>query len=841
MKMEQLNHIEIAREDSVKKYRFHSNPNAGGVPDRNRFSHGQKLENEINETTHTINAQRQLLGIEPDKLLIISIINQSLSEEQLSRMLKVFNLSLVEEVDIEGNKSRLLIQFPDKNSVDSFNHERHLWETDSHEEGVLSYAQRRDIFQSIDAIRGIGREDRIGPRLRRKTQNNEPLPDGFFYVDVDIWYNGDRRQVIEVERNIKRLLGTEGSTIIGDVLETSSLLLGRARVNQFSLETLLKSDFIASVDLPMGTASEECCELLTTDINPVLENHLDGNAPCATIIDSGIFSAHPLLQNTILAEEDFDQIEDSTTDMCGHGTGVAGIVVYGDFYSSVESRVFKPLVRICNAKVMHRDDYNRPTFKEDERPESIVKKAIEHFHREYDCRIFNLSAGNPDAIYNLGRQLPWAEVLDQLSRELDIVIIVSAGNVSSPEIPDFTNRTEFMEKCRNGLFTHDHRLIDPATASLCITVGSVARFDEPEMVANRSVRLPCSPKDMPSVFTRIGRGVNKAIKPEFVHYGGNYSFHQISRGNSRWIMEDRKLAEVSLSYDGINNFRSFCGTSFAAPHITHIAARVERSLEEQLGTPPSANLLRAVLANSASVSESMVQWAEDSVDRNYGGSDNPKQERRLRLLGYGKIDNAFYFSGKNHVTLFSEDRLNLRNYHLYKIPVPEDFIRLSCEKRISISMAYNPITRLSRKDYLANHLWFETYRRIDETALEKYKARREAGDESASVKLPDTYKASFHPGYTEIRNSTLQQRIWEKTSRGGRDLLWDGQENPYFYILITGKENFKYSGIEEPQPYAVVVTFSYNGEEDIHLYNTIHQNVRLRSRAEVRTRAQIRG
>src|SRR5690625_5626808 len=60
-------------------------------------------------------------------------------------------------------------------------------------------------------------------------------------------------------------------------------------------------------------------------------------------------------------------------------------------------------------------------------------------------------------------------------------------------------------------------------------------------------------------------------------------------------------------------------------------------------------------------------------------------------------------------------------------------------KRIAISMAYNPATKLSRKDYLAYNLWFEVFRRIDEDMLLKFKQRKEKGvdDEEDLSNLPD--------------------------------------------------------------------------------------------------------
>lgn len=841
--MAKYNHIEIMREEIVRSYRFSPFRNAPRPPVRNNAEHGMKLKAEITESLENIKSRRRDIGIQSENLMVLELFSEAMSLEILENMLRKFELYLVEETDIPNtNNSRLVIQFENIHSLNSFNNERGLWETNSEEDGVLTVSQRGKLFSCIENIRSVSRNDRIGVRLKKYIEDPTAMPEGLFAVNIDVWFNGETSTALEVENQIKQALGTTGSKLLGDLFTTPSLLLGRALVNEYSLNALLDLDIIATVDLPFSTVSTEPYELFKTDFIPVVQDDLDDNAPLATVLDSGVFTGNPLLENVVVAEEEFDTTENTTTDMNGHGTAVAGIVVYGDFDTCLKSRVFKPLVRICNGKIMHNESGyfgNAPCFPEDKRPEQIVKEAIEYFNKEYGCRIFNLSAGDSDHLYTGGRQFAWAEMLDQLSKQLDIVIVVSAGNVSNPQINDFMTRDELMKKCRDQLFYPEHSLIDPATSALSVTVGSIARFDEPEATPNRASRISVGKKNYLSVFTRIGRGVNKAIKPEFVDYGGNYGVHQISRGNTRWITADRKLVEPTLHNGNDQIFKGYCGTSFAAPHVTHIAARIERALEEQTKNVPSANLIKAVLANSARCTPEMIEWAEESKDALYTGKINPKQDRRLRLMGFGRVDDSLLYSSDNNVTLIAEDRLELRSFHLYKIPVPEEFLKIKADKLISISLSYNPITRMSRKDYLTNNIWFEVFRKIDENTLLQYKAKKasEEDDDDDLSNLPNSNKADFSPGYTEILKGTLQQRIWQKGPRGGQDLLWDENE-PYIYVLVTGKERFKYAEQEVPQDYALVVTFSYTGKDDIKLYNNLKNNVRIRERAAQRERAR---
>lgn len=335
--------------------------------------------------------------------------------------------------------------------------------------------------------------------------------------------------------------------------------------------------------------------------------------------------------------------------------------------------------------------------------------------------------------------------------------------------------------------------------------------------------------------------MNKSVKPELVDYGGNYAVTQLMRGHPRWQFTDQKLLEPTLSNGTDKIFKGWCGTSFSAPHVTHIAARIEKSLQDQLNEKPSANLIRALLINSARCSDEMLSWAEASKDVLYTGKNNPKQERRLRLIGFGKANDNILYSDDNRVTLFAEDSLELRSFHIYKIPVPKEFLEVKSKKSIAISLAYNPLTRLSRKEYLTNHLWFEVFRKIDEKELLIYKAKKVAGTDSEDdlATMSNSYKAAFYPGYPELCKSTLQQRIWKKNTGGGSDLLWD-KGDPYIYVIVTGKEFFKYAEQELPQDYALAITFSYESRDNIELYNKIKQKVRIKDRSRIRTRTQLK-
>lgn len=149
----------------------------------------------------------------------------------------------------------------------------------------------------------------------------------------------------------------------------------------------------------------------------------------------------------------------------------------------------------------------------------------------------------------------------------------------------------------------------------------------------------------------------------------------------------------------------------------------------------------------------------------------------------------------DYVEIIINPACNMGEYNEHKT-VPQQFAKIRATKSITVSLAYDPVMKMSRKEYLANNLWIGIFRRIGEETLIRYKAKRENGTDTEEDfnKLPDAYKTKdFLPEYDVLQKSTLQQRCWRKSAQGGSELLWEGNDKPYIYILISGKEKFKYA------------------------------------------------
>ncbi len=114
-------------------------------------------------------------------------------------------------------------------------------------------------------------------------------------------------------------------------------------------------------------------------------------------------------------------------------------------------------------------------------------------------------------------------------------------------------------------------------------------------------------------------------------------------------------------FQGNTLFKELSGTSFAAPYITHLAGRLLNEYPEM-----SANMLRAMLVNHASVSQEMTQAFPQAMRESYRNAPATRNREIERdVTGYGIIDeDALYRSSENVVVMRCEEQIE-NNAHQF--------------------------------------------------------------------------------------------------------------------------------------------------------------------------------
>lgn len=669
----------------------------------------------------------------------------------------------------------------------------------------------QEFFGDITEIESYGPADRRGPGL-------PPGPfDGHLLVDVQLWPSKDD---VEAQRRLddvtKVLAATDCTVVTTDRRALSTL--ARARVTTAGLEALLDLGVVERIRTPLAPFIEPS-DWLTATIDDL--THPPSLPVTIGVVDDGVHSGHPLLAGLIVSEASVPAAH-TWAPPTHHGTMVAGLAAFGDLEASLRDHEPLPTpALLAVVRVLEHDpadpDPDSTRFPTEQTEHETIEIAIRALHAQ-GVRIVNISIADPNA-YSGPHVSIWTETLDRLARELDLVLVVAAGNRQLPSNGDIGPGIHAHASYPTYLLDAEARVAEPAVAANVIAVGSLARSSAAALPGGRShpQDIAIARSDELSPFSRTGPGVNGtfrlgAVKPDFVHYGGNTVWTQANRLNH--LDPGASVVSTALEPSG-RLFRVSAGTSYAAPRVAHAAAEVLHRRPTA-----SANLVRALLGVSASIpTEAAKQFAD------------PKE--RHRAFGYGLPDGRKAAeSDRNRVVLLHEGSMAIDTAVIHSIPVPAAFATGKADRAITVALAYDPPVRRQRREYIAGHITMDLYRAMTIEEVEQIVRKQPKGD---TIALPDDRRRvtpRLAPGTQLSGASTLQVRQWH--APGANSLLPDDGDT-YFLVLKHYTESWG-SRLPEPyeeQRYAVVVQLEDRSRVTVDLHALLDTQIREQARLRV--------
>ncbi len=532
------------------------------------------------------------------------------------------------------------------------------------------------------------------------------------------------------------------------------------------------------------------------DINSIEPlNSPDETAPIVCIIDSGISPGNPFL-NPVTKEEwvrcflntdddpdkftPYDEVKDY-----GHGSGVASLASYYAL-NSENGAENQGKVWIASARILDRNNEC------DERLYSKMLRDVVETFAPLGIKIFNLSINSKDRKWNeeakrtVPRQSWTARAIDKLSREFDVVFVVSAGNIHRDLIDEFfQNDADYP----NYLADENSCILDPAQSALSLTVGSIARTT---LVAQTKlvIESPVAKLNYPSPFTRIGPGIKKEIKPELVEYGGNLVIDEnkdtFPNVGTNIVMATNKISPA---------ITTSCGTSYAAPRVTHKLALIMSDLQSLGIGNVSAPLLRALIVNSASydfLGEDLSEFIETI--------DGIQAKHWQNILGYGQPDDvSATYCDDYSVLLFFQGEIESDKVMFFDIPVPESLADADFgTKQLSVTLAFSPeVQKWGIEEYLGTTIKWRVFRG-DTPQQEIVNAMsQEDFDESGVEGISVLTELRTKLGITLRSKGTVQHDIaeWSKHQR-------EYSANNYTLAVVSQK---RWTRITSPVPFGIVV------------------------------------
>jgi hypothetical protein len=662
--------------------------------------------------------------------------------------------------------------------------------------GPIPAGQKNPPYQNfvtaIDSIEAVGPNDRIGMTFREAGFNNVDDFDPALevLVDLELWDLGRRALKEKALSDISNYINAMNGHVYEQYLGPSISLM-RIRVSGAILKTLLSIEVVASIDLPPqpDVISSPAMRLTLPELVPI--NEVDDDAPVIGIIDSGV-NNHPLLQDILVGSIGVPASLGVADDF-GHGTRVAGAAVFGDLRYQIETGTMNRGARLCSAKVV--DQHGR--FEDKRLVPSQMREAITRLHQEFGCRIFVISLGDNKRPFKGGRVGPWAATLDELARELNVLIVVSAGN-RGPR--NGVQIEQAVTEYPGYLLEESNRIFEPAGAINVLTVGALAHGHgmTQDMIDDINIHQ-ITQESEPSPFTRVGPGVGGSIKPDVVDFGGTLVFDAVTM-RLRTGEDTPSAGVLTLHHRPVEQlFTAGSGTSYSTPLVAFKASQILRIIPDA-----SANLLRALLVGAAVVPPEAVSALAHLAP---GAQD--------AICGHGVVDlGRAAYSDDARVVLYTEDELPVDHFAVYEVTVPPVFQKEKGRRTMKVTLAYDPPVRHSREDYTGIGMSFRLIRGCDSDLVFQHYRRRTKQD-GPFPEIAAKYDCALKPGPRIREKSTLQTAsvVFKK------DIEAYGER----YFLVVRCEGGWATPTVDRQRFSVVVELSH--EAEIRLYQRMQIQV----------------
>jgi len=545
------------------------------------------------------------------------------------------------------------------------------------------------------------------------------------------------------------------------------------------------------------------------------------DTPRVCLLDTGINRGHPLLDQ-VIAPADLYTVDPAwgTDDTENHGTGLAGLVAYGDLYAALASS--GPIVVGHRLESVKLTPHHGANPGDDKHHAYLFSQGVTRPETNFGQRrrVFSSAVTSTD-YRDFGRPSAWSAMVDSLaSDDLNVgefprLFVLSAGN-----IPDSQQWAEYPAS------VSVNQIHDPGQAWNALTVGA---FTSKTTIteANAQHFQPIAPDGALSPFTTTSSLWNERawpLKPDVVFEGGNAA-------------TDGTVADTFASLELLTTNNRPLTRLFWTTNATSAASALCARMAAQLviAYPQlRPETIRALIVHSAEWTPAMLQMVPPQ------GAQRTKQEfaRLIRHCGWGvpDLERALWSAG-NSLTLVVEDQVHpykkeksvikTRDMNLHAFPWPKEQLEalqdIEVEMRVTLSyfIEPNPSARgsSSKYHYPSHRLRFAVRRQLE--TVEDFQARINA----AVIREEDggataTTDSRWTLGEMLRHRGSLHQDGWRGSAAelASRGFLAVYPSNGWWRVR---KAQERY---DLPARYSLIVSIR-TPQTEVDLYTTIAQQV----------------
>lgn len=553
-----------------------------------------------------------------------------------------------------------------------------------------------------------------------------------------------------------------------------------------------------------------------------------GEVPHVCVLDTGVNRGNPLL-TAALAPPDMHSNNPAwdPQDTDGHGTGMAGIALYGDLTESLAT--YAPLSighRLESVKLLPHDQANQGEPYGELTIEAVGRPEVTAPHRR---RVFSMAVTTKDS-RDRGRPSAWSAALDSLACDVlgegftPRLIVVSGGNVDDMN----AWHTYPNSNMTDGIH-------DPGQSWNALTVGAYTqKINITEDDAQEY--QPVAPADSLSPFSTTSvtwHNTPWPYKPDVVFEGGNAAkdafgactMHSLSLLTAHHLPTERLLTTTNA-------------TSAASALCARMAAQIMAQYPDLW-----PETVRALIVHSA-------EWTDQmQVDFLVARKRKEDYARLIRHVGYGVPDlESALWSLSNSLTLIVQDSLQpfqrvgskeptARDMQLHRLPWPKEALQelgeIPVEMRVTLSYFVEPNPGViergikGRYRYESHGLRFEVKRPEETEQSFRMRINKRAREEDEGSYQGGGSDPNWRLGPDRRHLGSLHSDTWTGTAAAlaERGIL---AIYPALGWWKTAKKLERYGNRAR---YALVVTIKAP-ETTVDLYNIVEQAISIQVAVE---------